>query len=453
MRLINFRQKACELQQLQLQQGIAVPANASLELADDLLIRHHGWLGYELIPCRISFGIAFEEPNHGHIEQKRQLVQPAATQAIVTRLIFVHLEACGSEGNRQILLAHTKLHPPLPQALPDVSLHSAGSLERALTKFLVRDAHASPLISYFASAEPISNQLNFRRLSKPRRAALWRSRCVLNSTNISGENMSLSAARAIAHSNQTIKGNFLDHAEVLHGPVGLLGRYFLKAHSEARARGVTLSFASLPELVKTNEANPESWLPLVAVFNDRFFRPTPDNVICIVGRDPSGRIVATHAARLYDWSGTNFHEEATSLRLFYDNPKRMRRPDEACEVTAPSAKTVAGLTIFSGAAWYHPEYRGRGLSTILPHVGKAYALTRWPAGTIVSMMAEGNHARGFAPRFGYTNVDWHVFLRNSTMGTRRMAFLSVTREQTFDIISKSLAGSAQIDGAVLGGSA
>jgi len=249
------------------------------------------------------------------------------------------------------------------------------------------------------------------------------------------------------------ENDFLSQLEVRYGPVGLLGRYFLRASSVMRARGLTLHFARIEELAETNRANRDNWLPLVSVFDPNSFKATEDNFFCIVARDPKGRIVGTHACRLFDWTGTNFHEEATSLRLFYEDPERMRRPGEKCEVTAPSAKTVTGLTVFSGAAWYHPDYRGRGLSRILPHIGKAYALTQWPAETIVSIMAEEIHQRGFAKRFGYTNVDWAVHLTNSVVGTRRVAFLSVKRDETFHLIAEYLADSFEIDIGVLGGHA
>jgi hypothetical protein len=55
----------------------------------------------------------------------------------------------------------------------------------------------------------------------------------------------------------------------------------------------------------------------------------------------------------------------------------MKRPGERCLVTAPATRRIRGRVVFSGAAWYRPDYRGRGLSAILPRVGKAYALARW----------------------------------------------------------------------------
>jgi hypothetical protein len=244
--------------------------------------------------------------------------------------------------------------------------------------------------------------------------------------------------------------SFLDQIEIRYGPVAMLGRFFLAADAAARARGITLSFASLPELVQTNEANSDSWRPLLALFDDRCLESTPDNTFCIVGRDATGRIVATHAARLYDFAGTTFYDEAVSLRLFYKDPERMRRPGEALEITAPSARKITGLTIFSGAAWYHPDFRGRSLSTIMPRIGKAYALARWPASTIVSFMAEDIHARGFAPRFGYDTVDWEVGMKNTRVGTLRAALVSVSRERALEYIANFLSDSrAEVDTGVL----
>ena len=43
---------------------------------------------------------------------------------------------------------------------------------------------------------------------------------------------------------------------VEHGPVDLLGRFFLKADTAARERGVTLSFGTFEELLRGQRAEP-----------------------------------------------------------------------------------------------------------------------------------------------------------------------------------------------------
>ena len=127
---------------------------------------------------------------------------------------------------------------------------------------------------------------------------------------------------------------------VEHGPVDLLGRLFLKADTSARKRGITLSFAPMQDLIDINRANPETWRPILPLFDPASGGITDDNSFCILGHNPEGEIVATQAARLYDWADTSFHEEASSLRLFYAEPERSKGEREQVEVTAPAASEL-----------------------------------------------------------------------------------------------------------------
>src|SRR5262245_28317435 len=168
----------------------------------------------------------------------------------------------------------------------------------------------------------------------------------------------------------------LSDITVEHGPVDLIGRLFLKADTAARRRGVTLSFAPMQDLIDVNRANPETWRPLLPLFDPACGGITDDNAFCILGRNAGGEIVATQAARLYHWGDTSFHEEASSLRLFYAEPERLKGADERVEVTAPMAKSLTGEVIFAGGIWYRPDYRGIGLPYILPWISRTYAYTR-----------------------------------------------------------------------------
>jgi predicted nucleic acid-binding Zn ribbon protein len=219
---------------------------------------------------------------------------------------------------------------------------------------------------------------------------------------------------------------------VEHGPANLLGRFFLKADTAARERGVHLSFGSFDELVETNARHLDTWHPLIPLFDPKYGRLLPQSSCCIIGRDRAGDVVATQAVRLYSWSDTNFFEEARSLRLFYDDPERSKRPSERCDITAQSTKLVSGAVAYSGGGWYRPDYRGRMLSAILPRISRAMAFTRWGTDYTVSIMAEKVVQGGMARRCGYTNVDWEINMVDSPVGTVRCAFVWMPRGQLLD---------------------
>lgn len=123
-----------------------------------------------------------------------------------------------------------------------------------------------------------------------------------------------------------------------HGPAELLDRFFQHADAAARARGLMLSFGDMAELIEVNEANRDSWLPLFPTYDIRCNTIRPEEAFCILGRDRGGKVVATHAGRLFNLRFSNFHDLAQSLHLMYEHPDRSKRPGETCEVTAKVAQ-------------------------------------------------------------------------------------------------------------------
>jgi hypothetical protein len=218
--------------------------------------------------------------------------------------------------------------------------------------------------------------------------------------------------------------------KIKYGPVGLLGRFFLWADAAARDRGVTLFFASLQDLVEVNKANSDSWRPLFPIFDQDIGGITPENGFVILGRDRDGQVVATQAARLYDWSDTTLEREGTSLRMFYADPDAALARGDRCEIATPAAGNIAGRVVFSGAGWYRPDFRSRGLATILPRISRAYALTRWNTDFTISMMADAVVAGGMADRTGYTKVEHGgVELVASPFGGMRCALVWMPRDE------------------------
>ncbi len=244
--------------------------------------------------------------------------------------------------------------------------------------------------------------------------------------------------------------SILTEIVIERGPIDVLGRFFLHADLETRRRGVALEFCTPEDLVAANAENRQSWLPLVPMFNPKYGVINRDNSFSILGRNADGEVVTANSIIKYDWSTTDFVDEATSLRLFYADPERMKREGEECIVTCERARCISGQAAFSGAAWVRHDHRGLGLSEYLPRFIKAYAAARWELDCIFGMMAEAVQKRGFAPRFGYDNIDWEAHWLNSVMGTLRFAILWTDVDYLADDLRATLARApAQVDREVL----
>jgi hypothetical protein len=217
-------------------------------------------------------------------------------------------------------------------------------------------------------------------------------------------------------------GRLPAHLRIKYGPVGLLGRFFLWADTAARDRGVTLSFGSLRDLSEANRANSDSWRPLVPVFDEALGGMTPEKGFVLIGRDKGGQVVATQAARIYDWPETSLEDEATSLRMFYADPDAAFARGDRCEITTPVARKITGRVVFSGAVWYRRDFRGKDLATILPRISRAYAFTCWNSDFTIGMMSDAVIAGGLAERVGYTKLEYSsVELVASPLGEMRCA--------------------------------
>lgn len=224
----------------------------------------------------------------------------------------------------------------------------------------------------------------------------------------------------------------IDNLTINHGPVELLGRFFLEADAVSRSAGVTPAIGTFEELFRINSENADSWLPIIPLFDPKNAPLLPENAFCLIGYNQDGEAVAGHAMRLYSWPDTTFKEEAESLRLFYADPEKMRLPGETCIVSSQLARNVTGRVVYSGAAWVRPDYRGLGLAQVYPRLAKAYAYSLWRPDYIVSWMTESTYAKGLLEHVGYTSADWSVELKNSTAIDLRFAFLTMRESCLLD---------------------
>jgi hypothetical protein len=216
-----------------------------------------------------------------------------------------------------------------------------------------------------------------------------------------------------------------------HGCPARIGRFFLSAEHLARMAGIRLSFVPMTELLAANQANRESWLPLISIFDPTWSALDASNAFCIVGRNHRDEIVATQAGRLLDLPNTSFADVCSDLRLFYADTANAQ-PGETCSVSAPTAADIGGRVLFSGAAWYRPDTRGSGLSQTLPRISRVYGYTHWNTDVTVTLMGEANMARKINQRNGYRHAEWAVDLANGHYGTARMALLWNSRADTLD---------------------
>jgi hypothetical protein len=236
-----------------------------------------------------------------------------------------------------------------------------------------------------------------------------------------------------------------------HGPIPLLGRFFAIAVRDAAEAGLTVEFGTLEDVVAVNRANRDNWRPLAPVFDPAHGLIHDGNAFAILGRDAAGDIVAVHCAHHYEIA-SSLEDEIVSQRLFYADPGSMQQPGEAYRVLAPTARRISGSVTYSGAAWYRPDWRSRGLSRIFPRLGKACALTRWNSDWIVSVMAPETFERGMAPKFGYTVIEHKIEFINTPLGTVDLAFLAMDQDDLIDYLAQYLSGrDAQIDRRVADG--
>ena len=227
-----------------------------------------------------------------------------------------------------------------------------------------------------------------------------------------------------------VTNNFRKQIPLEFGPLKQLDRFFTAAERAADEHQLELTIEhDFEALLAFNQTQTASWYPLTPMYDPRINQMVPETSFWISGRDRRGDIVATQCARFYDWTGTNFKAEFESLRLAYEHPDAAMFPEELAICEAPSATQITGPVCFSGAAWYRPDHRGTGLSTLLPRISRALAYTRWGTQYTYSFIEPKLAAKGVAARYGYTNVEPGVEWLNSFRGSCEFCLLWMHRDQ------------------------
>lgn len=207
-----------------------------------------------------------------------------------------------------------------------------------------------------------------------------------------------------------------DQITLTHGPHDVLGRYILLADRAARERGVFLSLESdFERLQQINEANLACWYPLAPSFDYRLGAVGPANAFWILGRNEADEPVLSQIVRFYDLSDTTLASQFSNLRIFYPDPARQAGRCERCDVSAPTSVCIKGRVVYSGGTWFRPDFRGRGLASIVPRLGRAIALSRWDTDYAFSLVQRPLVEKRVARSYGFRNVEYAIEWKNSAV--------------------------------------
>ncbi|HEX4892610.1 MAG TPA: hypothetical protein VFV47_04930 [Hyphomicrobiaceae bacterium] len=254
--------------------------------------------------------------------------------------------------------------------------------------------------------------------------------------------------------------SFLSDVVIEHGPADILGRLFLQADTALRRKGIRLGFATFEELLDLNRANPDSWRPLLPVFDPNLSGVTTDSGFVVIGRDSAGKAATAHAFRYIPLGARTLKSEIESLRIFYADPERAKGAAEELRVSAPTAASTTGSIVFSGAVWFRPDFRKAGLLTDIQPAVRAMSYTRWGSDLVCSFMAPDVVRGGIAASGRFPHVEWEVtmidtpVLRDATIHAALVSARASDQLQHFaEYVAaqkKPTAGRAPAAGAIAG---
>jgi hypothetical protein len=226
-----------------------------------------------------------------------------------------------------------------------------------------------------------------------------------------------------------------DALTIKHGPAPLLARFVLEGDRAAREKGVRLRLRhDFGELVYINKQQTAlgNWFRLVNMFNPEYSDLSPENSYWISGEDDRGEIVVTQAGRVYYWPETTLEQEARAM--FYGG----HAEGQGCVVTAKDARSIGGVVFYGGSVWVRPDFRGRRFSEVLPRLGRAYAVARWPVDWGISFVAPILVEKGVAAGYGYKHASYSISFPDSPWGDLEVVLVSLSAEEAYADFAETL---------------
>lgn len=205
-------------------------------------------------------------------------------------------------------------------------------------------------------------------------------------------------------SSQLSRG-FLAGLRIDHGPIGLLGRYFLFVDHYLRARGVTLTLASLEDASRLHERNRQSWNLFPPMLDTRLSDIPKSRSYCLLGIDGNGAVVTSQGGQVFDLAGSSLTRLIKDQSFFYGPGGKPGPAQPTCDIWAPVADSITGQVVYSGALWVRPDYRGHKFASLLPRLSRAYALAHWGTDYTVAFISNQSAQTPLLQMYGYSKLE------------------------------------------------
>lgn len=198
--------------------------------------------------------------------------------------------------------------------------------------------------------------------------------------------------------------SFLQSFQITHGPVGLLGRFFLNADRDLREAGIELSFATFEEVADVQKDSIESWPLMNPMFDPAVAELRAHETFCIVGRKASGQIVATCSGKYLNATTRSFAEIVNAGDFFSVRPERNDNNYQTRMVSALADK-MHGHLGYSGGLWIHPDTRGLRLPATFCRLVTATMLTLWNVDYTLGLLDKKFIGSAYHKRYGYRHEE------------------------------------------------
>src|SRR5205807_8280546 len=145
-----------------------------------------------------------------------------------------------------------------------------------------------------------------------------------------------------------------------------------------------------------------------------------------------GETVLTQVGRSYYWPHTTLQQEA---RLMFHGG---REKGQGCVVTAADATSITGVVFFGGSGWVRPDFRGKRLMRLVPRLGRAYALARWPVDWGISLAVPKLVDNGVAAGYGYKHTSYSIYFPVSVVGNVDVVLVSISASEAYADFAETL---------------